>query len=167
MAIQCDFFLFVFSPEAMGVVTGCIFLIALFLYIPVPFLLKEKPIDSFTHNRVRSYVTWPYKKNSLTVQNSFNLKNQFVSIAVSWINIGSAIYLLHDIVGFRWWRSQFEMATQTIAAHDCIAAVTHGLLCEFQFDDSYSAGFCTRFSWKGTWHWYLSQSNSTMMRTCI
>lgn len=39
-------------PEAMGVVTGCIFLIALFLFIPVPFVFSEKQINEFTQHQL-------------------------------------------------------------------------------------------------------------------
>lgn len=44
-----------FRPEAMGVVTGCIFLIALFLFIPVPFVFNEKRINEFPHNQVHDH----------------------------------------------------------------------------------------------------------------
>ncbi|CRL05565.1 CLUMA_CG018065, isoform A [Clunio marinus] len=40
-------------PEAFGVVTGCVFLIAMFLFIPIPFgsyLLDNKPDENFPHN---------------------------------------------------------------------------------------------------------------------
>ncbi|CAO1369589.1 unnamed protein product [Diamesa tonsa] len=39
-------------PEALGVVSGCIFLIALFVFIPIPFshLLIERKTESFPHN---------------------------------------------------------------------------------------------------------------------
>lgn len=39
-------------PEAMGAVSGCIFLIALFLFIPVPFIFNNKQINEFPHNQV-------------------------------------------------------------------------------------------------------------------
>lgn len=42
------------SPEAMGAVSGCIFLIALFLFIPVPFIFNEKQINEFPHNQVKT-----------------------------------------------------------------------------------------------------------------
>lgn len=43
---------FLNRPEAMGVVTGCILLVALFLFIPVPFIFNDKPINEFPHNQV-------------------------------------------------------------------------------------------------------------------
>lgn len=45
--------IFFFSPEAMGSVSGCIFLIALFLFIPVPFIFSERQINEFPHNQVQ------------------------------------------------------------------------------------------------------------------
>lgn len=43
-----------FSPEAFGVVTGCMFLVTLFLYIPIPFsnTLLEK--GDFPHDEVKA-----------------------------------------------------------------------------------------------------------------
>lgn len=39
MSREVKYFFFPkYRPEAMGAVTGCIFLIALFLFIPVPFI---------------------------------------------------------------------------------------------------------------------------------
>lgn len=43
---------FFHSPEAMGSVSGCIFLITLFLFIPVPFIFSDKPSNEFPHNQV-------------------------------------------------------------------------------------------------------------------
>jgi UDP-N-acetylglucosamine--dolichyl-phosphate N-acetylglucosaminephosphotransferase len=43
-------------PEAFGVVTGCIFLIAMFLFIPIPFghfLFEDKTDANFPHNEVK------------------------------------------------------------------------------------------------------------------
>lgn len=42
-----------FRPESMGLVSGCIFLVALFVFIPMPFIFKVKPIVESSHNQVR------------------------------------------------------------------------------------------------------------------
>lgn len=49
---------FLCRPEAMGVVTGCIFLIALFLFIPIPFIFKQQSTKDFPHDQVCCVVTW-------------------------------------------------------------------------------------------------------------
>lgn len=47
---------FFFRPEAMGVVTGCILLVALFLFIPVPFIFNDNQINEFPHNQVQTFL---------------------------------------------------------------------------------------------------------------
>lgn len=42
-------------PEAIGVVTGCIFLITMFLFIPIPFTNHILKIENFPHDKVRLY----------------------------------------------------------------------------------------------------------------
>jgi UDP-N-acetylglucosamine--dolichyl-phosphate N-acetylglucosaminephosphotransferase len=47
--------MWIFSPEAFGVVTGCLFLITMFLFIPIPFgqiLFEGKKDVNFPHNEV-------------------------------------------------------------------------------------------------------------------
>lgn len=43
-----------FSPEAFGVVTGCVFLITLFLFIPIPFghFFFDRTHANFPHHEV-------------------------------------------------------------------------------------------------------------------
>lgn len=41
-----------YSPEALGVVTGCIFLVTMFLFIPVPFTDYIFKNENFPHNEV-------------------------------------------------------------------------------------------------------------------
>lgn len=43
---------FIYRPEALGVVTGCLFLITLFLFIPIPFTKYILNDINFPHNEV-------------------------------------------------------------------------------------------------------------------
>lgn len=48
-----------FRPEALGVVTGCVFLITLFIFIPVPFSQSMLKNADFPHDEVclrRTYI---------------------------------------------------------------------------------------------------------------
>lgn len=47
--------MFFYSPEAMGLVTGCIFLVSLFLFIPFPFSNFFFKDDNFSHEEVSSF----------------------------------------------------------------------------------------------------------------
>lgn len=47
------FIINVFRPEAIGVVSGCVFLITVFLFIPIPFSKNILNIESFPHHEVR------------------------------------------------------------------------------------------------------------------
>lgn len=60
----------------MGVVTGCLFLIALFLFIPVPFVLNEKPINGFPHNQVNDVAQQPIFSYHLINQTSISFQKK-------------------------------------------------------------------------------------------
>lgn len=54
-----------YSPEAMGLVTGCIFLVSLFLFIPFPFSNYFFKDDHFSHEEVSVCYVSP-------IRNDFN-----------------------------------------------------------------------------------------------
>lgn len=90
-----------FSPEAMGVVTGCLFLIALFVFIPVPFVLNEKPISGLPHNQVHDVA------GVLSVEplpNDLSLAFQLVELISALLSICCMILLgfADDVLNLRW-----------------------------------------------------------------
>lgn len=101
-------------PEAMGVVTGCVFLIALFLFIPVPFVFNEKQINEFPHNQVRQRVPYDSVTSSYHMLQQWNVHffstKSFSLITVNWIDIGTVVDLLHDPVRICRWCFEFAMA---------------------------------------------------------
>lgn len=81
-----------YRPEAMGVVTGCIFLISLFLFIPVPFssaLVSRE--GEFPHDEVCSFIfilfNLPCEPSTCTL--------------VCGVDCCSLVHLLYDLVGIR------------------------------------------------------------------
>ena len=53
--IYNQFFCFVFSPESAGVICGAVFLVIMFLFIPVPFYkhLADNDNKAFPHHEVK------------------------------------------------------------------------------------------------------------------
>ncbi|XP_075152143.1 alg7 dolichyl-phosphate N-acetylglucosaminephosphotransferase [Haematobia irritans] len=75
-------------PESMGVLVGCVFLVAMFLFIPVPFTLEESAaMDSETRSKPS---TFPHE--------------EFVELIVALLSICCMILLgfADDVLDLRW-----------------------------------------------------------------
>lgn len=95
-------------------VTGCIFLITSFLFIPVPFVFNEKPIHNFPHNQVRSS-NQPLLSNTdkIIFLNFHSL--QLVELISALLSICCMILLgfADDVLNLRW---RHKLLLPTIAS---------------------------------------------------
>lgn len=82
-------FLFVCRPEGLGVVSGAVFLIILFLFIPIPFLPSlVGEAKEFDHREVEP----------MSICFIRALPCSFLSVLP--VHLCAAVYLLHDLPGF-------------------------------------------------------------------
>lgn len=100
-----------FSPEAQGVISGAVFLITLFCFIPVPFLrcFVEEQCAAFPYDEVR--LAWPGagrvagtgRERPLVIRVPFSVP-QFVELIGSLLAICCMIFLgfADDVLNLRW-----------------------------------------------------------------
>lgn len=114
------------SPESQGVISGTVFLIILFCFIPVPFLscFVGDQCKGFPHDEVGSFTSCISAISLLKCHSSLTKLPVISVCAADW---GSAGHLLHDLPGFCRRRAESEVETQAAASHHCFPATAHGL----------------------------------------
>lgn len=137
---------YVCSPEAMGLVTGCIFLVTLFLFIPIPFGNSWLKDNTFPQDEVSGWISRFLVRTEILIPTS---KHQVYRTYCC-----TAVHLLHDFAGLRRWRSQSAMETQALATNDCQPTAADGLLRQLQFDYRNHAEFHSWICWHIAGHWY-------------
>ena len=118
----------VYSPESQGVISGTVFLIILFCFIPVPFLscFVGDQCTGFPHDEVGQLIgcepgcfvfTWHLMPNPPPVAS-------WSVCAADWCTPG---HLLHDLPGLCRWRVEPAVETQAPASHHGFPAPADGL----------------------------------------
>lgn len=114
------FFCLFFSPEAMGLVTGCVFLVTLFLFIPIPFGNSWLKDNTFPQDEVSC--CWLICFGGTF----FNMPKFLPQVYRTYCR--SLIHMLHDFAGLCRWCAQSSMETQTSIADNCQSTAINGLL---------------------------------------
>lgn len=133
-------------PEAMGVVAGCVFLIFMYLCIPIPFLdsweVTRKALDlphgQFDHKQVTCFYPFatllcphslkhsfslPYVYSLSFLASSLTMPHPFFAVCS---HVGSfAFHMLHDLSRFRRRCPGPSMETQVTSANDSLHSFAH------------------------------------------
>lgn len=115
------------SPESQGVISGTVFLIILFCFIPVPFLscFVGDQCKGFPHDEVGRFIF--YKPTFFLLNPKPNSLCYCCFRSVCAADRCSSSHLLHDLPGLCRRCAEPEVETQAPASHHCFPAIAYGL----------------------------------------